>query len=905
MSEDLQVLATNGGDITMVSDKINTFYGTNYPSFLNLKSKLRIKDFVNALVGIMRTESIPEPIVEEIEAGLYKCVHSYITAYSTLPSDKHREEFRTASKRHSRTLNSVLTYIIQSYKTSGLDTEVKVLNDVIRVKLGSYTLMEENISPRSFKPWYRMLKVLRHVNNNMTIDHTIVICRVLTSLYNVVNEPELLTSEKTKQTKELVNTLSGIPRWSTIDNFKESIVNEIPEIQKGIEELKKTVQILKEHLLNPTKRPPVWAGDMVRALRALERNRRMFVYDNNIPMLSSNSTCSSMLVKGKRITIPGVFASCIEPDYFKDYFPESNIDTIIGFNQDYCISDDLVKLIKAKSKRRFSTVIKQKKPKIRLIHPLNNSEQDRLNYYHNLISYVLNRVQSDCTFDQEKGPAHVKHVMETESSWSLYSMDLTNATDTFSLGLQWLILKELIFNSMPDHAEELSNAWLDIMMSSTHVTIDGKEIEFSFANGQPQGFLSSFPSFAFEHHIVVLTLLRLYEPNTEPSTAYRLLGDDIEITIEDKECVVPQLYVTLLNSANVECNLTKGYMYNPYRPDMSVKIAEFAKYLILDGYELTPIPTKLLVTEGKFDNYIGLAAWYSNHRRVRWSMEELKFFLEQMNPRLSEYYSGIIDTMACLNIPSVFNQYFQRKVDRLRQGHTRDDIAIAQCLLTHSIIYASISKLLGNKPYQNNIHTLIHLSKELKGFLEFIDDPSIISVNNKLSVLRQNTINTYEVMRQLVNSYSSFEDLSDDDIMLVCMIMQTNNSERTRGEIENVMNSMYLLMIDPYTDIVDGELNHYMDRMIELFKSFNISIERSWSSFSKKLPVSYLDNSLSCVNDMLQQKHNITLDQYVSDNMLKIDSLPVFYESEFFDDYSMFTESLIEGPSSDDWGLVI
>lgn len=862
----------------MASKRLNTLKGTSSPRFLNLYSRIRINDFVNSLKGIMKTESIPDKFIVMIEKSIYNCVHSYIMKYQHISSDLCREEFRTASKRHQRNLNSILTYIVQSLKTDRYDTHIYMKDNNIEVKVGTITVMSEDINPRSFVTWYNALKVLQHVGTGLTIENTIVICRVLTSVYNIVNEPELLESEKNLMVNELVDLLSGSHKYSSIDDFKVKNTNDNPLIHEGIEELKETVGILKYYTDNIRLTPPKWANDMVRSLRLLHRDQRLFIFDNTNPMLSTNSTCSSMKYKNKRITIPGLFASCVEPDYFKELNPENNLDNIIGFKQEYNINKEFTKSIQVNSKRRASLAIKQKKPKPRIIHPLNNSEQDRLSYYHNLLARVLSNVRSDCTFNQQSGPLHIKYVMDKHQDWSIYSLDLSSATDTFSLGLQWLVLKDLIFSNM-DSAEELSDTWLNIMTSKTSINIGSKERCFTFANGQPQGFLSSFPSFALEHHIVMLTVLRLFDPEMDPEQFYRVLGDDGLLTAKDYDCVLPQLYLKEVNSANVECNLKKGYLYNPRVPKMSVKIAEFAKYLILDGVELTPIPTKLLVTEEKFNNYIGLAAWYSDHRQTKWSVEELKFFLHEMDDWNSKNYSNIIDTMVGLNIPSIFTKSFKGKFDRLMKGHTADDISIAQCLLSNTIVFAAINRLIGNKNLPTEIKTLIHFTKELKPFMDAIDDKSIVSPYNKLSLVKDQVYNTFTTFSEVCRNYSSSEDLSDDDILLICMILQTNNSEVIKDKVNKVLSSIDLLLIDPYKDIPEQEYDSVMGRILELFKGFNISIERSWSTYSRQVPVDYLNNSQRSVNDMLVSKHSLTLSEFVLNNELSIEETPVYNDT--------------------------
>jgi len=327
----------------MASREINTGIGNDQPSFLNLGERIKIRDFTSSLVGIMKVEGIPDIVIAGIESSIYSCVHSYITSYSLLKSDNGRDEFRNASKRHNRTLNSVLTYIVQSLKTDGYETTIHVFGGVIEVKIGSLTVMSEEIHPRSFKSWYNALRVLHTVGKLITTEQAVVICRVLTSVYNIVNEPMLTESEKARSIRDQVKVLSTTPRWTTIDDYKVTNSVKDPVIRKGVEDIKETIRQLSRYVSDLSLRPPKWAVEMVRALRSLKRNQRLFIYDNIRTMLSANSTCSSMIYKGKRVTIPGLFASCIEKDYYKENYPNSNLDTIIQFKQDYCISDDFAK----------------------------------------------------------------------------------------------------------------------------------------------------------------------------------------------------------------------------------------------------------------------------------------------------------------------------------------------------------------------------------------------------------------------------------------------------------------------------------------------------------------------------------------------------------------------------------
>jgi hypothetical protein len=867
--------------------------------FLNLNSSKEINLLINSCERIMRVEDIPDEYITEVVNQLRRCIFSYTRKFLSLDSNQTRKEFRDASKRHQRTLNSILSLIIQSLITEGYNTYISFDRDLVNVNVNGTILVSEHVTPRSFFHWYNFLKIISKIRD-ISVKKLCVICRCMTTVYNLVNDTALRNSEKNSMTLELVSLLSNDPKYSTIDDFITNRQNSDPIIDKHIKDLKETIFLIKEYTSMNISYVPAWARDIVRSLQLLYRNSRLFIYDNIHPMMSLNSTCSSMKnAKGKRITIPGIFASSIEPDYFRENYPDSNFDSITGFKQVYKIDlDDLIDELSIKSKRRYSVSIDQKKPKPRIIHPLNNSEQDRLKYYHTLIEKVLIEVPSDCTFDQHKGPEHIKYVMENETKESIYSLDLTSATDTFNIGLQYLIIKELIFNNH-EHATELSDTWLDIMKSLTFININEREIEFSFSNGQPQGFLSSFPAFSLEHHIVMLTVLRKFNGDITPLKFYRVLGDDSLITSYDPEFLIPGLYISYINAANVECNLTKGYLYNPDNPEYQVKIAEFAKYLLLDGMELTPFPFKLLIDTDNVSGNIALAAWYSNHSERKWSIENLKYFLFLWDEWYEQYYSPIIDTMVNLTIPGIFYQSFQQKLDRILKGFTPLDVELIQFLLFNTLMYSVIDKLIGNKDVPDGIDGLVHIKNELKPFLTSIQDTSRIDKFNKLSTLKLLITNRYYTFKELCSRYTSLSELDNETIELACMLILSNSSQFVQSLIEQLFDAMELLTIDPYRITNTDDLNVLANKMLIAYRNFSITVDRNWSNFGRHIPIDFLHKSIKEVDTLLKRK-GTSVDEYVRDNEFII--LPKRVES-FDSDISGSIGSIIEGTLEEDYSL--
>jgi hypothetical protein len=156
-------------------------------------------------------------------------------------------------------------------------------------------------------------------------------------------------------------------------------------------------------------------------------------------------------------------------------------------------------------------------------------------------------------------------------SKEIHCFDLKSATDRFPLVLQKHILKTLTNNS------EYSENWASLIADRQ---FKYKTKFYKWSVGQPLGAYSSWPIFAYSHHLVVRTAARLANVK-EPE--YYLLGDDIVINGN----AVAQEYKQLLAKLGVDISLTKS---------ISGCHAEFAKRLFTQGLEISPVPVKLLAT---------------------------------------------------------------------------------------------------------------------------------------------------------------------------------------------------------------------------------------------------------------------------------------------------------------------
>lgn len=103
--------------------------------------------------------------------------------------------------------------------------------------------------------------------------------------------------------------------------------------------------------------------------------------------------------------------------------------------------------------------------------------------------------------------------------------------------------------------------------------------EFSYSVGQPMGAYSSWPVFAYTHHLVVkycAKILGIKKPD------YAIVGDDIVICGD----LLAQKYREVLDQLGVPISPTKCLTGN---------CLEFCKRIWDHAQEITPLPVKLLL----------------------------------------------------------------------------------------------------------------------------------------------------------------------------------------------------------------------------------------------------------------------------------------------------------------------
>jgi hypothetical protein len=194
--------------------------------------------------------------------------------------------------------------------------------------------------------------------------------------------------------------------------------------------------------------------------------------------------------------------------------------------------------------------------------------------YHSALFRILRRHRMDGTFDQLRPLDYVP--------WgkSIFSMDLSSATDRLPLSIQIKLFQE-IFDLTPATAR----AWGSLLTNRDYL-IPATNESVRYSVGQPMGALSSWAMLAMTHHFIVH--VAAWRAHTVPYgklfRGYAVLGDDIVIF----DVKTSKQYHKIMSSIGVECNLNKSVL------SIDGTGLEFAKKTFYKGQNVSATPLKEL-----------------------------------------------------------------------------------------------------------------------------------------------------------------------------------------------------------------------------------------------------------------------------------------------------------------------
>nr|QHD64813.1 RdRp [Erysiphe necator associated mitovirus 2] len=222
---------------------------------------------------------------------------------------------------------------------------------------------------------------------------------------------------------------------------------------------------------------------------------------------------------------------------------------------------------------------KQEPGKVRVFAMVDCITQWFLQPLHKYLFTILAVIKQDATFDQDKGIRLVSKSLKSKSDKSVFSFDLSAATDRLPLDIQIHIL-----NSIRDG---LGSSWGSILTDRDYILpkFSGypKNSSVRYAVGQPMGALSSWAMLALTHHMIVQFSWASLGKNTW-FTEYMVLGDDIVIYNTE----VAKKYHETMSLLGVGISPTKSLsskfgvfefakrLVGPEGPAQGLPLAEFA-----------------------------------------------------------------------------------------------------------------------------------------------------------------------------------------------------------------------------------------------------------------------------------------------------------------------------------------
>jgi len=220
--------------------------------------------------------------------------------------------------------------------------------------------------------------------------------------------------------------------------------------------------------------------------------------------------------------------------------------------------------------------------KVRVFAMVTAWDQWSLKPLHDAMFRILRLIPQDGTHNQLGPLARI----DWKAAFSLWSLDLTAATDRLPLFLQAQLLQTLY----RDLIGVLGDLWSltltdrDYLASSTRYGINQM---VRYTCGQPMGALSSWASLALTHHFLVQAAA--WHSGVVPFGTwfkdYAIVGDDIVIF----NALVKDSYLAILSALGMPINLAKSIL-SPRGIGL-----EFCKRTIIRGVDVSPVPLKEFV----------------------------------------------------------------------------------------------------------------------------------------------------------------------------------------------------------------------------------------------------------------------------------------------------------------------
>lgn len=799
------------------------------------------------------------------------------TAMINSMSNGNIELWIKAAKRHKEEISIILAQIIEISKRNGISNPIyKVSRHRIEFLDESCVIEEESIQPRSFWPMYNLLRYVQYCEDSKQL---VTVQRVIVTTFMIYKDLGVLGQTLYKRVESHISEMkdNNLQRNKTTDYINQAVIPFLDTVSKAVSSGSFTSdnQVMNSFLVS--------------IKRTRDRYSEPQMSPDQLPLStkSSGTSCNS-------ITVPSFLASAYEDNNiisgkcYEEFRKRFNYES---FERISSLSNMRF------AKNKAIAIPHKSKDDARIIHVASNAVQDILHVFAEMDKSLLKNRPQIAIWDQQKAVDKVQ-TWFAKNSKAVYSLDLHAATDTLDR-YQQLLIHQYYWRWLGYEENDVnlfSEVWINLMSLPVKIVVPGDKPKtyspFTMITGQPMGFEDSVYSLNLSHDIWATALAWYCEENYNMEyVGHVILGDDFCISFKHdvyshdgiKDFRFPIIYKSLMQELNTECNLTKGFIYNPEVNcgHYDIPLAEFAKNLICGGINITSLPLGALFHCNTLEGQLSFLKWLLDHES-RTSVIPYDKLMENM----PDGYKDI----ATLMMACEFQNQFHRIVlgdhfTVFRQKDQKVVLAVELAFAKNVILLKTLSGLNNDTEYVPRVTDYFSFSRNWRKFVKPILNQRDKLKSNKFI----NMINELELI-------AAAESIAVDDLLAGASWLkgdEENDITQIIPEIRTIFKGNtedYLLLLDLISSSTGEEDNQGIDdpmvistllsRMKELFKDDLLDTGRRFgsstdgtkiisgmnldqikldvNSFAEKLNVSSddIDDTLSYLNSIYSNRHN-------------------------------------------------
>lgn len=554
----------------------------------------------NSIETWLPREFLPAgPTLDRINTYLYKFRSEFIHYIENATQDQIPAMIKACKERTSLLCDfcqSVIELTLNNYSLYVMNKEYQELPNNYKVRFARKVLaykdeqdfvdLDINITnnPRMYKYLYYAAEVAMRELENSQIQFLMIHLQSLAYIYESV---KLTDQEIYDAEQEFIQAATSEDCWN-------------PQGELAVI-MKKVGKDLR------SSNPPEYIRDFKQARRSHDGYIYNHPWTIDDAWYSVASSGSSLEIDGKRVPNIGLLMSAFEPDQ------ADPVDQMIQYKSYY--TEPYPGLEFRPSSTTF--VPKTSSRGLRCIHPNSNPRQDRGSYFENMEKHILSNVlKCDTTYDNDEGLRFIKE-KELQSDIYLICTDIHAATDAIShtfLKQFWDMMympgiSDFLLRIHSGEGNMLHHVW------NEHGKLQKQRDDYCQISGIKCGTRSNFAVGLTEPHnfIVRCTMKAMEMEDIDPSTLYRVHGDDIVFALPDdiaEEFV--SKYCQLANEAGFRVHDLQSKGMKSHSSDLLFR-AEFNKQTLSHGRIVSRIPHRLFFRNMSRQNQIEVLLWLSQY----------------------------------------------------------------------------------------------------------------------------------------------------------------------------------------------------------------------------------------------------------------------------------------------------